>query len=129
MARCKQCGRMVAYVRGESGRTVIVDPEPVWVIPREGAQIVTTMDGQIRRGRITQKGTPGAIMAYVPHYTSCSRRKEISQYEYRKAQRTARIQPPRNREKGPEIKKEGRIEAVVTQIRLFGEREWNDRSI
>lgn len=128
MARCKQCGRMVAYVRGESGKTVIVDPEPVWVIPREGAQIVATMDGRIRRGRTVPKGTPGAIMAYVPHYTTCMRRKEISQHEYRKAQRDKRIKLPPFRKKELEKRQEGRTE-TAEQLRLFGEREWNNKSI
>lgn len=119
--RCRRCNRPVAYLAGTGGRPVMVDPEPVYLLPEDtGRQIAVTVDGKIRRGRRTVKDDPKAILAYVPHYATCTCKQAFSQQNHRQ-QRSAAAKTAVRAGKAEQAQEPQRASAgqAVEQLRAF----------
>ena len=68
MSRCKGCGAEIDWVRMKSGKSMPVDPEPVFVA-EGGSQVFITDEGDTITGTKSEVNTGEA--AFVPHRATC----------------------------------------------------------
>ena len=68
MSRCKGCGAEIDWVRMKSGKSMPVDPEPVFVA-EGGKEIFITDEGDTITGTATESKT--GEVAFVPHWATC----------------------------------------------------------
>lgn len=74
MSTCRGCGATIEWIRMKSGKSMPVDPEPVFV-EEEGSQVFVTDEGDTITGRQVWPTTPEEkarlTVAYVPHWSTC----------------------------------------------------------
>ena len=77
VAKCRGCGKEIAFIKTVKGKTQPVDPEPVWVKQCAGGKPYIRMDGNYVYGQITgdAEDDPDAnlIKAYVSHFATCEK--------------------------------------------------------
>ena len=63
MSVCKGCGAPLEWIRTEAGRTMPVDPEPVFII-----------EGEVITGRraLPEEERRTLPVAFVPHWKTCT---------------------------------------------------------
>ena len=73
MSYCKGCGRGISWIRTAAGRSMPVDPEPVFVIENDGADRFVTDEGEVILGRraIPEEERRELAVAFVPHWKTC----------------------------------------------------------
>lgn len=74
MSRCKGCGAEIDWVRMKSGKSMPVDPEPVFVA-EGGNQVFITDEGDTITGTATESKTEE--VAFVPHWATCPTYKQF----------------------------------------------------
>ncbi|MBE6972551.1 MAG: hypothetical protein E7440_01530 [Ruminococcaceae bacterium] len=74
MSRCKGCGAEIDWVRMKSGKSMPVDPEPVFVA-EGGNQVFITDEGDTITGTATESKT--GEVAFVPHWATCPAYKQF----------------------------------------------------
>lgn len=74
MSRCKGCGAEIDWVRMKSGKSMPVDPEPVFVA-EGGNQVFITDEGDTITGTETESKT--GEVAFVPHWATCPTYKQF----------------------------------------------------
>lgn len=71
-APCRGCGKEIAFIKTEKGKTMPVDPEPMYFTPAGGPNTYVMIDGTIQRGRETEYGDKGsAWIGYRSHFANC----------------------------------------------------------
>ena len=71
-APCRGCGKEIAFIKTEKGKTMPVDPEPMYFIPGGGPNTYVMLDGSIQRGRETEQGDrEKAWIGYRSHFANC----------------------------------------------------------
>lgn len=76
-APCRGCGKEIAFIKTVKGKTMPVDPEPVWVSQCAGGSPYLRPDGTYVTGRIvgdaydTEDPDTNLIEAYVSHFATC----------------------------------------------------------
>lgn len=68
--KCRFCGKEIAIITWGVYRKVVVDAEPLWVLPEDGGEEFVRIDGSKMRGRTAlaeEQGEP----AYRIHRMSC----------------------------------------------------------
>ena len=68
MSRCRGCGAEIEWLRMKSGKTMPVDPEPVFVA-EGGNQVFITDAGETITGSATEENT--GEVGFVPHWATC----------------------------------------------------------
>lgn len=72
---CRGCGKEIAFIKTEKGKTMPVDPEPVWVKQEKGGKPFIQVDGNYVYGWIAgdAEDDPDSnlIAAYVSHFATC----------------------------------------------------------
>jgi hypothetical protein len=51
MSVCKGCGRQIDWIRTAAGKSMPIDPEPVFVIEGDGKDLFFTDEGDTLKGR------------------------------------------------------------------------------
>lgn len=74
MSRCKGCGAEIDWVRMKSGKSMPVDPEPVFV-EEGGNQVFITDEGDTITGTATE--SKRGEVAFVPHWATCPAYKQF----------------------------------------------------
>ena len=74
MSVCKGCGAPLEWIRTEAGRTMPVDPEPVFVIEGEGRDRFITDEGEVITGRraLPEEERRELPVAFVPRWKTCT---------------------------------------------------------
>lgn len=72
MSRCKGCNAPIKWVKTKKGKTIPVNPWPLFVVPNpKGADTVVRENGQTVTGDSVEVGTPGAVVGYIAHFATC----------------------------------------------------------
>lgn len=73
MSICKGCGASIDWIRTAAGRSMPVDPEPVFVIENGGSDRFITDEGEVILGRraLPEEESRDLPVAFVPHWKSC----------------------------------------------------------
>ena len=75
LAKCRGCGKEIAFIKTEKGKTMPVDPEPVWVKQSAGGRPFIRKDGGYVYGYIAgdAEDDPDSnlIQAHVSHFATC----------------------------------------------------------
>lgn len=73
MAKCKECGKEIRWIKTTAGKAMPVDPEPVtyWAVAG-GASRIVTPEGKTLACAL--KGDPRDVtgLGYVPHWATCA---------------------------------------------------------
>lgn len=74
MSTCRGCGSTIDWIRMKSGKSMPVDPEPVFV-EEEGSKTFVTDEGDTVTGQIvwpeTKEEKARLTVAFVPHWATC----------------------------------------------------------
>lgn len=69
--KCRWCGKQIGIITWGVYRKVVVDADPVDVVPDEFGEEFVRIDGSKIRGREAEPGTMQTEPAYRPHRKSC----------------------------------------------------------
>ena len=72
---CRGCGKPIAFIKSVSGKSIPVDPEPIYFIPEDEKHKFVLMDGTVKRGSPVESdetgGTKIAEIGYRSHWSTC----------------------------------------------------------
>lgn len=72
---CRGCGKPIAFIKTEAGKTMPVDPEPIYFLPEDDYHKFVMMDGTVKRGRAIEEDETGlkkkAVIGYRSHFATC----------------------------------------------------------
>lgn len=73
MSLCRGCGARIDWITTQAGKSMPVDPEPVFVIEGAGKDRFVTDEGVVILGRraLPEEENQGLPVAFVPHWKSC----------------------------------------------------------
>lgn len=73
MSVCKGCGASIDWITTTAGKSMPVDPEPVFVIVGDGADRFVTDEGEVILGRraLPEEESTDLPVAFVPHWKTC----------------------------------------------------------
>ena len=73
MSVCKGCGVPLEWIQTTAGRSMPVDPEPVFVIEGEGRDRFITDEGEVITGRraLPEEERRELPVAFVHHWKTC----------------------------------------------------------
>ena len=78
MSVCKGCGREIDWIRTAAGKSMPIDPEPVFVIEGDGKDLFFTDEGGTLKGRAarsdevtTREAKLETPLGFVPHWKTC----------------------------------------------------------
>lgn len=73
MSVCKGCGASIDWITTTAGKSMPVDPEPVFVIVGDGADRFVTDEGEVILGRraLPEEESADLTVAFVPHWKTC----------------------------------------------------------
>lgn len=82
MSVCKDCGQEIDWMQTPEGRTIPVDPDPVFVIENEGRDRFYTEEEGVLVGRRaepeevqTREQKLSTPLGFVPHWNACRDRR------------------------------------------------------
>ena len=71
-APCRGCGKEIAFIKTEKGKTMPVDPDPHTFVPEDGLNTYVMENGEICRGRELDYGDMhGTRIGYISHFATC----------------------------------------------------------
>lgn len=69
---CRGCGKEIMFIKTEKGKTMPVDPKPVYFIPDErGSETYVMPGGKIERGREANIADGDSSIGYISHFSTC----------------------------------------------------------
>lgn len=73
MSVCKGCGASIDWITTTAGKSMPVDPEPVFVIVGAGADRFVTDEGEVILGRraLPEEESADLPVAFAPHWKTC----------------------------------------------------------
>lgn len=78
MSVCKGCGREIDWIRTAAGKSMPIDPEPVFVIEGDGKDLFFTDEGGTLKGRAarpdevtTREAKLETPLGFIPHWKTC----------------------------------------------------------
>ena len=73
MSRCRGCGAPIEWITTAAGRSMPVDPEPVFIIEGAGSDRFVTDEGEVVAGRraLPEEEGPACAVGFVPHWKTC----------------------------------------------------------
>lgn len=71
MSKCRGCGAEIDWIRTPAGRSMPIDPEPVFVKEGDGGCHFITDEGEMISGREVPENGEGVEVAFVPHWATC----------------------------------------------------------
>lgn len=80
MSRCKYCGALIDWIRTPQGKYMPVEYRPALIMPDRGDEVFITDEGEAIQGKRALPNAVGGgnIAAYIPHWATCSARKQNS---------------------------------------------------
>ncbi len=73
-AKCRGCGKDIAFIKTISGKCIPVDTEPIQFIPEEAYDKFVMMDGTVQRGQAHEGDELDAerfMIGYRSHFATC----------------------------------------------------------
>ena len=67
---CRGCGKEIAFIKTVKGKTMPVDPEPMYFIPSGGPNTYVMVDGSVQRGHEPGIGDGEPWIGYRSHFAS-----------------------------------------------------------
>lgn len=74
---CRGCGKEIAFIKTVKGKTMPVDPEPMYFIPSGGPNTYVMIDGSVQRGREPGIGDGEPWIGYRSHFATCPEREQF----------------------------------------------------
>lgn len=73
MSTCRGCGAPLEWIRTAAGRSMPVDPKPVFIVEGDGPDSFITDEGEVIRGRAARPAEERSDLpvAFVPHWKTC----------------------------------------------------------
>lgn len=73
MSLCRGCGAPIDWITTTAGKSMPVDPEPVFVMEGAGTDRFVTDEGEVILGRraLPEEESPDLPVAFVPHWKTC----------------------------------------------------------
>lgn len=73
MSLCKGCGARIDWITTTAGKSMPVNPEPVFVIERGGTDRFVTDEGVVILGRraLPEEERQDLPVAFIPHWKTC----------------------------------------------------------
>ena len=74
MSLCRGCGVSIEWIRTTAGRSMPVDPEPVFIVEEDGGrERFITDEGEVVAGRraLPEEEGPACAVGFVPHWKTC----------------------------------------------------------
>ncbi len=72
---CRYCGKPIAFIKTEAGKSMPVDPEPIYFLPEDDYHKFVLMDGTVKRGSPVENdetgGTKKTEIGYQSHFATC----------------------------------------------------------
>lgn len=68
---CWGCGKPIGFLKTVKGKTMPVDPEPMYFVAAGGPNTYVTEDGSVVRGREPGPGESGVRIGYRSHFATC----------------------------------------------------------
>lgn len=81
MSLCRGCGASIEWIRTTAGRSMPVDPEPVFIVEEDGGrERFITDEGEVVAGRraLPEEEGPACAVGFVPHWKTCPGGGQIS---------------------------------------------------
>ena len=73
---CRGCGKEIAFIKTEKGKSMPVDPEPVWIRMEAGGNPFMRADGTYvyghKAGDADDDPDSNLIEAYISHFATCT---------------------------------------------------------
>lgn len=74
-AKCRGCGKDIAFIKTISGKCIPVDPEPIRFMPEDDYNRFVMMDGTVKRGKEYEGDDLDAerymMEGYRSHFATC----------------------------------------------------------
>lgn len=71
---CRGCGKEIAFIKTEKGKTMPVNPEEVCFIPGGGPNTYVLPGGRVVRGSEARNSDENTVMGYISHFATCPER-------------------------------------------------------
>lgn len=73
MSICRGCGASIDWITTTKGKSMPVDPEPVFIIEGAGKDRFVTDEGEVILGRraLLEEESHDLPVAFVPHWKTC----------------------------------------------------------
>ena len=73
MSICRGCGASIDWITTTKGKSMPVDPEPVFIIEGAGKDRFVTDEGEVILGRraLPEEESHDLPVAFVPHWKTC----------------------------------------------------------
>ena len=69
---CRGCGRDIAFIKTQAGKSMPVDPDPVYFIAEDhGRNKYVMIDGTVHSGREPHYGDGESRIGYISHFATC----------------------------------------------------------
>ena len=70
---CRGCGKPIAFIKTANGKSIPVDPDPVWFEPMDEKEKFVTAEGEVQQGRTIETASTAGKMAigYRTHFATC----------------------------------------------------------
>lgn len=119
--KCRKCRRVIAFVTTKTGKQMPVDGFSVSIIPYIRGSVFYKDTGEQIRGYTVPAGTPGAVRAYQPHWSTCAHGDELPRKKTDKRRENIRAQV--ERDKAIEAKRQERREEKAAKAEAIREIE------
>lgn len=90
--KCRGCGAEIAFIKTMKGKSMPVDPEPIYFIPRADFDRFVMIDGTVEEGQAAEMTAEGKASActkigYRSHFSTCPEARRFS-HRKNKSERT-----------------------------------------
>jgi len=85
---CRGCGAEICFIKTIKGKSMPVDPDPVYFTPGGGPNTYVMINGEVQRGREPEQNEDKAKVwtGYRSHFANCP-----AADEFRKKQKSERV--------------------------------------
>ena len=72
MTKCRGCGAKIEFIKLTTGKSIPVNPSPIYVENKTGKDVIITTDGRVTSG-VLYTGADGTMLTkgYISHFATC----------------------------------------------------------
>ena len=70
-AKCRACQQEIAFIKTVKGKSMPVNPEPVYFVPAGGPNTYVMITGEVERGREPAYADKDTRIGYISHFATC----------------------------------------------------------
>ena len=69
--KCRACQQEIAFIKTVKGKSMPVNPEPVYFVPAGGPNTYVMITGEVERGREPAYADKDTRIGYISHFATC----------------------------------------------------------